>query len=537
MSTFRQSHFTTLQRDVLIILACVIAQAVYIIIAQDRVEGVGLPLDDAWIYQTYARNLAETGQWAFVPGVPSTGSTSVLWTFLIAPAYLLNLDPYWWTQSLGLLTLIAAALGAARMFEDDPPRTSLLIGLAVAVEWHLVWAAASGMETGLFAALLIWYWVWLRSHDPALVGHRWPDGLVAGLIGGLLMLTRPEGVLALAAVVLYGMLVPGIWWRRGLWLAAAGLGFLMLLGPFVAFNYTTSGAYLPNTSYAKQVEYAAARTRSFPQRWLEQAKVIVLGAQALLLPGLIYDLYRDIRYRSDLVSLVPWLWAILHLTAFALRLPVDYQHNRYAIPVVPLAVIYGIRGVLRLARPLAHRAAVRIPSMAWVASLVTLFPVVLVVLGAPAYASDVYFIDREMVAAARWIAENTDEETVIAAHDIGALGYYAPRPLVDLAGLVSPDVIPHMHDPDALMGYILSANAEYFVAFPGWPVYEIMLSSPHFCEVWSAEDDGDYVSEYALGPMTIYRVSPGGDCPTERNAEGPPQWVGFPSLALDVSLW
>jgi len=37
---------------------------------------LGFPLDDAWIHQTYARNLVATGQFAFVPGQTSSGSTS-----------------------------------------------------------------------------------------------------------------------------------------------------------------------------------------------------------------------------------------------------------------------------------------------------------------------------------------------------------------------------------------------------------------------------------------------------------------------------
>ncbi len=67
---------------------------------------VGFTLDDAWIHQTYARNLGLHGQFAFIPGQPSAGSTSPLWTALLALGYLLRIDYHLWTYGLG-----AAALG------------------------------------------------------------------------------------------------------------------------------------------------------------------------------------------------------------------------------------------------------------------------------------------------------------------------------------------------------------------------------------------------------------------------------------------
>jgi hypothetical protein len=51
-----------------------------------------------------------------------------------------------------------------------------------------------------------------------------------------------------------------------------------------------------------------------------------------------------------------------------------------------------------------------------------------------------------MVAVSEWVAANTPPDDLIAAHDIGALGYFARRPLLDLAGLVSPEVIPFIRD-------------------------------------------------------------------------------------------
>ena len=66
---------------------------------------LGFPLDDAWIHQTYARNLVEYGQWFFVPGQPSAGSTAPLWSALLAIGHALGLGPYVWTFLLGWLLL------------------------------------------------------------------------------------------------------------------------------------------------------------------------------------------------------------------------------------------------------------------------------------------------------------------------------------------------------------------------------------------------------------------------------------------------
>ena len=171
---------------------------------------VGFPLDDAWIHQTYARNLVAYGQWAFVPGRPSSGSTAPLWTLLLAVGYALRLPYRAWTYALGGLCLVGTAILSSRLAErlwanrsgqvpradaqgpiapSTPWPPGLVVGLAVALEWHLLWAAASGMETLLFALLALALWVRLASGLP-----RRP--FLTGLLGGALILTRPEGILA-----------------------------------------------------------------------------------------------------------------------------------------------------------------------------------------------------------------------------------------------------------------------------------------------------------------------------------------------------
>ncbi len=88
--------------------------------------------------------------------------------------------------------------------------------------------------------------------------------------------------------------------------------------------------------------------------------------------------------------------------------------------------------------------------------------------GAVTYAQDVAIIDSEMVNTSEWISANTPENAVIAAHDIGALGYFGNRKILDLAGLISPDVSPFIRDEKQLAAYLNQNGADYLMTFPDW---------------------------------------------------------------------
>jgi hypothetical protein len=90
------------------------------------------------------------------------------------------------------------------------------------------------------------------------------------------------------------------------------------------------------------------------------------------------------------------------------------------------------------------------------------------ILGAKAYAEDVAIIESEMVTTALWVRENTSNDALIGAHDIGALGYFGDRDIIDLAGLISPDVIPFIRDEILLAEYLDTKNVDYLMTFPDW---------------------------------------------------------------------
>ena len=509
----------------------------------------GFPLDDAWIHQTYARNLAQSGQFAFTPGLPSAGSTAPLWTFLLSIGYLLNVPFQIWTYGLGIIFLGLTGWMVARLGQHLFPenrRVGFWAGLFCVFEWHLVWAAVSGMETILFVWLSTFLFerylsitsaktatesetVGLTSQSPSL-----PISQVfsLGFLGGLLTLTRPEG---LGLIGLIGLDIAYRWWRqsqarsighllqRWIWLAA-GVG--LLLGPYLLFHLRATGLPFPNTLYAKQAEYGVI-LEDYPLWWrlfgnvgppVEAVqgvfRVIFIGPQFLLLPGLFFAGWLTFKERR--LTLVPiWLWWIGYLGLYAVRLPVTYQHGRYQIPAIPWVILLGVWGtmwLLRVKLP-AHkqgwnrggwrsaRLLFRVVSRAMALSLIVLV-LAFTVLGAQAYSRDVRIIESEMVATAKWLNKNTEPNVLIAAHDIGAMGYFTQRPLIDLAGLITPEVIPIIRDETALLDFIVTQRADYLVTFPSWYPNLTQNSALALCYTtnapWAPQAGGDN--------MTVYRI-------------------------------
>jgi hypothetical protein len=104
---------------------------------------------------------------------------------------------------------------------------------------------------------------------------------------------------------------------------------------------------------------------------------------------------------------------------------------------------------------------------------------------------------------ARWLAQNTSQNTLVAAHDIGALGYFARRPLLDLAGLITPEIIPLLADEPALARYILASNADYLVTAPGW-AYERVVENSSTELIYTT--GFAWTQAQGLNNMSVYRL-------------------------------
>ncbi|MEK6751417.1 MAG: hypothetical protein AABZ00_04045 [Chloroflexota bacterium] len=445
-------------RDLLILaLAVSLIAAIYLLTSRFTYT-IGFPLDDSWIHQTYARNLALNSEWAFRAGIPSAGSTAPLWSALLAIGFLFNLSPYLWAYFLGSLTLFALAIlceWAVRKLVNSYRPHFPWVGIFIAFEWHLVWAGMSGMETLLHGLIVTTVLVLLMTDS-----HRY---LTLGLLTGLSAWVRPDGLTLLGPVLMTIFFMEEDMRSRLTAVVRYFIGFGSLFGLYLLFNLAIGGAPMPNTFYAKQAEYVSWQLRPIIERLGDMFLQLLVGPSLLLIPGMIGWLVKSIRERMW-GSLAALIWCVGYFGLYVSRLPM-YQHGRYIMPAMPIFFLFGLLAFAEFDKSKVFLRYHWVAQTLWRGS-VAMLAFGFITLGAHSYAQDVAVIESEMVVTAKWAAENLPPDAVIAAHDIGALGYFDQHELIDLAGLISPEVIPFIRDEPRIAVFLNEKNADYVIAFP-----------------------------------------------------------------------
>ncbi|HET9589025.1 MAG TPA: hypothetical protein VFO91_09580, partial [Anaerolineales bacterium] len=285
-------------------------------------EQPGFPLDDAWIHQTYARNLGLHGLMAFSPEQPSTGSTSPGWTTLLAAGYVLKAPLFDWAYIWGSIFGIAAAFTAARLshsyFGDS--KRAMIVAVVCILEWHLAWATLSGMEISLFTFLSLLILLALYHNT---------SPFLMGLLIGLTFLIRPEGIIF---ALLYGMkllFTNRVDLRRFLIKVGAFAGiFLLVIGPWILFNLVYNGRPFPSTISSKFMQYGYPWSLWNSFAYLVKVSIYFInGPLMLLIPGVVVALYDTFRKRrTELYD--PVAWSSILIGLYAVALPAIYHHGR-----------------------------------------------------------------------------------------------------------------------------------------------------------------------------------------------------------------
>ncbi len=434
-------------------------EAISIALYLGRTGQFGFPLDDAWIHQTYARNIGLHGVIAFSPGIPSAGNTSFLWALLLALGYFLKVPFFLWTYLWGgifaVVTAFMTALLSQKYFGNV--RNSIIAAIICVLEWHLAWAALSGMEIGLFTCLTLLFFLLLaRDTSPFLMGG----------LAGIIVLVRPEGIIL---AMVYGLSLLFNRPREIKYILSNGgafaFTFLIVISPWIIFNITYSHRPFPNTIAAKFMQYGYPWSlgKSLKYIWDVFLYFLLNGPLLLLLPSAGFSIYNAIRTKSTFSS-QPLLWSFALIALYAFALPAFYDHGRYLMPLIPLIIIFGVNGLSQLLETLTHSSLIR--STVWM--LLFGMVVILWINGSSDFSFRVRLFNAVHMQAARWINDHAPKDAVIATHDIGIIGYFTERPIVDLAGLITPEIIPLMRQPQKMAEYLQAKHVRYMIVYTAY---------------------------------------------------------------------
>ncbi len=461
--------------------------------------GPGFPLDDAWLHMVYARSFGEGRGFAFNPGQMETGITAPVWTALLSiPVTLADVlaDPPGWLASIpvlgdggfsgrpdtgvrllgglvGLLTALAGFKLAARAGRWP----AWFTGLALTLDSTMVFDRFAGMEVPLFGLGSLLF-------VAALIDER---EVKAGVLAGLLALTRPEGaVLALLGTVWFAM-------RRHGAVKFLVMSVAVAL-PWMAYCFLLSERPWPATAEAKTVLVLEPRLIASSLH----ALVTDSGwGWALPLAGIV-GVFSLEGGRHSLGVVTAVTAALLTATVLVSR-PLEvtgdppwipYYWARYAHIVWPLVLVLGATGLSALVRTAyaglrcrPHYAVLLIAPflvLGWFGR--DLFAHAGVV--HDRFVRECRHVETLHVAAGEWIASHTDPEAVVATHDAGAIRYFGDRTVVDIFGHQNFRLLQAERSGPALARQWLASKEPDVLAV--FPVLWARNHSPEFKEVWAS---------------------------------------------------
>jgi hypothetical protein len=412
-------------------------------------------IDDSYITYRYARNILAGDGFVYNPGVAILGTTTPLYTLLMAglglPLGGVN-APFaeisWVLNSIFdgitciLLLFIGRKLGYAKA------------GLGTALVWavapYSVTFAIGGLETSLYVLLLTaMIWLYLENRFTA-----------CALIAGLSVLTRPDAVLLAGPLVLDRLFLAlrrqqKIRWPE--WLALLGI-------PLVWFTYATLifGSPIPHSVTAKLAVYRLGAGESLV-RFLQHYATPFLdqhlfGNNAIKVGLFLYPFLailgarEAIRKNIRIWPLVVFPW--LTLLAFSIPNPLIFRW--YLTPPLPayfLCILIGLESIGNLWLSSARSALWQQAARACMIAFVIVYPIVGNLSawqlhpdhGSDRPAPEMAFIKLELLyeQAAKIIQPHLQPGDVLAAGDVGVLGFETNAIILDTVGLNSAESVAY----------------------------------------------------------------------------------------------
>lgn len=468
-----------------------------------------MTMDDTFIFTQFVRNMLNGEGMSFNASEPTYGFTSALWVAMLYLAGLIGGDLVSAAKAMSftfaLLSIVAFHFLARSTL--GTPTYYHAATAAWAVNPIFVNMAFSGMESTLGTFLLISGFLLHSREWKSAKAVVWTPAVFA-----LAYLTRPEFLLLLP------LWLGDTWFcsDRQIRLKRLLYGILLYavpVGIWFAIAWASFGTIVPNPVVIKALRGAVDYDMIYVmKRFILMLGsihavdlIIIIGAGLAVAVGMYKR--RKIRTRANPV----WPDAFLGLWVAGVLLSYLLQHvavsPRYFLIVSPALTLLAFRGLLAL-RDLDIVAGRRLPG----------YFLVLFVIQSAVATSFIYYPhtvtynekDKLLKDVAAWLRQHTPGGTAVASVDIGILGYYSDRRIVDQTGLINPDIIYRKSAPEYLrdknVAYVLDRHPEPgYLANSGrdreWFDYEPV----RFLSVPSAGWTAGLTERSTIG-FTLYRL-------------------------------
>lgn len=430
-------------------------------------------LDDGWIHLTFAKNLSEYFSFSYYKNeMVTAGSTSPLYTIILATGFFITDNEMILSYVIGVLFFAMSAFVIFRLCMNDFGKDLLVAlvctGLFILDKW-LNFISLSGMETTMYVFLLLlgtYFYKLKKTYSLA-------------VILGLILWSRPDGVAFIAAVSA-DILIAVFYFKNEeikkifnlkTVLKMSGI-FLVIAGAYFLMNYLIAGTLFPNT-YAAKIAYFSDADKKISYLTDKVYPFFSDSSYSFYITGFVFSLilfiYDFFKKKASANSLYIIFFAFFLLLYF-IKLPEVNRFGRYIMPLIPffiLLTVSGYREVLILINKFLKNSFVVRLIFILLSGLLFYNSISAYEDFKDYYAQQCKYIYDRQVKTAMWLKENTDENDVLGVHDIGAIGYYTGRKIIDVAGLITPYLNERLNEKDysRIMTEYLKEQGVSYTAF------------------------------------------------------------------------
>lgn len=378
----------------------------------------GFVTDDAFISFRYAENLADGLGFVYNAGVRVLGTTAPLWTLLLAVGSAFGLPLVSFAIATSILCGGISAVLIRRIGEQLELGWAATASALVYALWpRSIMAETTGMESALFTTLVL-------AGLACAVKRR---DVTAAVLSAFAALVRPEG-LVLLLLCLLSTLVRDV--KRGL---ISALIALAILAPWVTFASWYFGGPVPSSIGGKLSLYGTADLSGMFGRLayvLALYTPIGVVITVLAMIGSFLIMHR----KPDFGVAIAFMLALVMGYAIA----PTHVFFWYLAPIQPVIILIAIAA----ARFASKKAGY--PESSALILVGTVLTVALAAWGNIAMFKSAANQQQQQVAIHRslgeYLKDRVSDEAVVAAEDIGYIGYYSKCRILDRDGLVSPGV-------------------------------------------------------------------------------------------------